>query len=246
MGWGLGAGPDRRRAAGLAQANPLLPLAVLRQARARATPSASANGPKACMRRCAAAPEIIVSHAHMDGERELRPSPLIAGAAPLDWTPARPAAAEPAAGVAGRPARPAAGAGRPWRRRSGRARHAGAQPLWAFVRHRLGGRAMAAYADVAAISVRGQFLHRALELAWGMLPDQDALHAPWPRRGWGPAGTGRGAGRRRDPDRLRPALKTLECERARRVLANGWTWRRGACRSPSRRSRRTSNGSAAR
>ena len=36
---------------------------------------------------------------------------------------------------------------------------------------------MAAYADVAAISVRGQFLHRALELAWGMLPDQDALHA---------------------------------------------------------------------
>ena len=129
----------------------------------------------AALCRCA---EIIVSHAHMDGERELRPSPLIAGAAPLDWTPARPAAAAPAAGVAGRPARPAAGAGRPWRRRSGRARHAGAQPLWAFVRHRLGGRAMAAYADVAAISVRGQFLHRALELAWGMLPDQDAA-PPW-------------------------------------------------------------------
>ena len=71
LGWGLGAGPDRRRAAGLAP-NPL-PLAVLRQARApRATPDANANGPKACMRRCAAAPEIIVSHAHMDGERNAR------------------------------------------------------------------------------------------------------------------------------------------------------------------------------
>ena len=77
--------------------NPLLPLAVLRQARApRATPERErewAEGMYAALCRCA--PEIIVSHAHMDGERELRPSPLIAGAAPLDWTPARPAAAEP-------------------------------------------------------------------------------------------------------------------------------------------------------
>ena len=45
---GVRAGPDRRRAAGLAQANPLLPLAVLRR-RARAPrPNANANGPKAC------------------------------------------------------------------------------------------------------------------------------------------------------------------------------------------------------
>ena len=78
---------------------------------------------------------------------------------------------------------------------------------------------MAAYADVAAISVRGQFLHRALELAWGMLPDQDALHAamaearvePCWSRPW-----------RRPPTRpltdYAPALKTLECERA--ALAN--------------------------
>ncbi|MFQ6722763.1 hypothetical protein OMF40_21435, partial [Bordetella pertussis] len=50
-------------------------------------------------------------------------------------------------------------------------------PLWAFVRHRLGGRAMAPYADAATVSVRGQFLHRALELVWRMLPDQEALHA---------------------------------------------------------------------
>ena len=159
--------------------NPLLPLAVLRQARARAPrPNANANGPKACMRRCAAARR---DHCQPCAHgRRARTAPVAADrgrrAAGLDARPAGGGRA-PAAGVAGRPARPAAGAGRPWRRRSGRARHAGAQPLWAFVRHRLGGRAMAAYADVAAISVRGQFLHRALELAWGMLPDQDALHA---------------------------------------------------------------------
>ena len=135
-----------------ASPNPLLPLAVLRQARApRATPNANANGPKAG--RAVRAEMIIVSHAHMDGERELRPSPLIAGAAPLDWTPA-PGGGEPLPQESLDEAPAAAGAGRPWRRRSGRARHAGAQPLWAFVRHRLGGRAMAAYADVAAISAR--------------------------------------------------------------------------------------------
>ncbi|MCH3719476.1 hypothetical protein LZB68_10385, partial [Campylobacter lari] len=49
-------------------------------------------------------------------------------------------------------------------------------PLWAFVRHRLGGRELAAYADAATVNVRGQFLHKALELVWGMLPDQEALH----------------------------------------------------------------------
>lgn len=114
----------------------------------------------------------------MDGERELRPSPLIAGAAPLDWTPARPAAAEPLPQESlddrqGPPLAPGGRGGGGLDVLDTQARN----PLWAFVRHRLGGRAMAAYADVAAISVRGQFLHRALELAWGMLPDQDALHA---------------------------------------------------------------------
>ncbi|MGH8817442.1 MAG: PD-(D/E)XK nuclease family protein, partial [Achromobacter pestifer] len=70
--------------------NPLLPLAVLRQAKApRATPERErewAEGMYAALCRCA--PDIIVSHAHMDGERELRPSPLIAATALTDWTPA--------------------------------------------------------------------------------------------------------------------------------------------------------------
>src|SRR3546814_16280799 len=46
-------------------------------------------------------------------------------------------------------------------------------PLWAFVRHRLGGRELAPYADSATVNVRGQFLHKALELVWGMMPEPD-------------------------------------------------------------------------
>lgn len=204
--------------------NPLLPLAVLRQARApRATPERErewAEGMYAALCRCA--PEIIVSHAHMDGERELRPSPLIAGAAPLDWTPARPAAAEPLPQESlddrqGPPLAPGGRGGGGLDVLDTQARN----PLWAFVRHRLGGRAMAAYADVAAISVRGQFLHRALELAWGMLPDQDALHAAMAEARVEPL-LEQAVAQAADETLTdyAPALKTLECERARRVLAN--------------------------
>ena len=113
----------------------------------------------------------------MDGERELRPSPLIAGAAPLDWTPARPAAAEPLPqeSLDDRQGPPLAPGGRGG---------GGLDVLDTQARNPCGPSCATASAaarwrpaDVAAISVRGQFLHRALELAWGMLPDQDALHA---------------------------------------------------------------------
>jgi len=204
--------------------NPLLPLAVLRQAKApRATPERErewAEGMYAALCRCA--PDIIVSHAHMDGERELRPSPLVASAAPTQWTPPE------AAAVAVLPQEslddgqgPPLAAGN----RGGggldvldtQARN----PLWAFVRHRLGGRELAPYADAATVNVRGQFLHKALELLWGMMPDQETLHELM------------AAGRlsalleqavaqaaEAELQDYSPALKALECQRAHAVLAS--------------------------
>src|SRR5690606_36478808 len=107
------------------------------------------------------------------GERELRPSPLVASAAPTQGTPPEAAAVAvlPQESLDDGQGPPLAAGNRVG---SGldvldtQARN----PLWAFVRHRLGGRELAPYADAATVNVRGQFLHKALELLWGMMPDQ--------------------------------------------------------------------------
>ncbi|KAG1438347.1 hypothetical protein G6F55_013960 [Rhizopus delemar] len=93
---------------------------------------------------CRCAPDIIVSHAHMDGERELRPSPLIAATELTDWAPA---AAELVAALPqeslddnqGPPLAPGNRGGGGLDVLDTQARN----PLWAFVRHRLGGRELA-------------------------------------------------------------------------------------------------------
>ena len=204
--------------------NPLLPLAVLRQAKApRATPERErewAEGMYAALCRCA--PAIIVSHAHMDGERELRPSPLIAAAALTDWAPAAAdlVAALPQESLDDNQGPPLA----PGNRGGGgldvldtQARN----PLWAFVRHRLGARELAPYADIATVNVRGQFLHKALELVWGMMPDQEALHEVL-ATGRLPALLEQAVAQAADVELkdYAPALKALECQRARTVLAS--------------------------
>jgi len=246
------------------QPNPLLPLMVLRQAGApRATPERErqwAESMYAALCRCA--PEVVVSHAHMDGERELRPSPLIAHVPLTNWQmPARVAPvllpqqllldnrgpglalaplSDGSASVAtshpvndGSDIRlPAAVGDEHAAAASGRA--AGAtggldvldtqarNPLWAFVRHRLGGRALADYADLASQNVRGQFLHRALELVWRMFSSQDDLHAA--------IAEGRlstlidhaiDEAAATELKTYPAALCELECERGRTVLA-GW------------------------
>lgn len=205
--------------------NPLLPLAALRQAGApRATPERERQWAQAMYAAlCCCAPQVIVSHARMDGERELRPSPLIAAAPLYAWTPPTPSAPamlsqESLDDGQGPPlARDNAGTG-------GldvldtQARN----PLWAFVRHRLGGRALEPYADAATVNVRGQFLHKALELVWQMLPDQDALHAAMAQqRLIGLLEQAIAEAADGELRAYRPALRELECERARRVLA-GW------------------------
>ncbi|MPT26849.1 MAG: hypothetical protein E2602_08010 [Achromobacter sp.] len=204
--------------------NPLLPLAVLRQAKApRATPERErewAEGIYAALCRCA--PQVIVSHAHMDGERELRPSPLIAAAPPTDWRPAPVAAVaalpqESLDDTRGPPLAAADRGGGGLDVLDTQARN----PLWAFVRHRLGGRELAPYADAATVNVRGQFLHKALERVWGMLPDQEALHETL-AAGRLPALLEQAVAQAADEElkEYAPALKALECARARAVLAS--------------------------
>ncbi|EHK68270.1 PD-(D/E)XK nuclease family protein [Achromobacter arsenitoxydans] len=204
--------------------NPLLPLAVLRQARApRATPERErewAEGMYAALCRCA--PQLIVSHAHMDGERELRPSPLIAALALSDWTPDQALAhrALPQESLDDSRGPPLAAGNR-----GGggldvldtQARN----PLWAFVRHRLGGRELAPYADAATVNVRGQFLHKALELAWGMMPDQETLHELL-ADGRLAALLAQAVAQAADEElkEYAPALRALECQRAQAVLAS--------------------------
>jgi len=192
--------------------NPLIPLVVLRQAGApRATPARERRWAQDMFEAlCRTSENVVVSHPLRDGERELRPSPLIAGfdasVASVESHADSTADSRPGhddAGVdatARTPSLPAASGafaqyprdallesliddqGPPLRAdvptRGGldvldtQARN----PLWAFVRHRLGGQMLRPYAEVASVNVRGQFLHRALEIAWKTLPGQDALH----------------------------------------------------------------------
>ncbi len=211
------------------QPNPLLPLTVLRQAGApRATPERERQWAEALYAAlCRCAPEVVVSHAHLDGERELRPSPLIADVPPMAWQAPAAAAAEvlpqqvlddergpPLAAPA--PDSPRAGATGGLDVLDTQARN----PLWAFVRHRLGARALADYADAANQNVRGQFLHRALELVWRMLPDQEHLHDAM-AQGRLPGLVEQAVQEAADEElRAYPrALRELECERARAVLA---------------------------
>lgn len=214
------------------QPNPLLPLGVLRQAGApRATPERErqwAESMYAALCRCA--PEVLVSHAHLDGERELRPSPLIAEVPLLDWQmPALPPTAllpqqvlnddrGPALGYvpANATARGSTGATGGLDVLDTQARN----PLWAFVRHRLGGRALADYADMAHQNVRGQFLHRALELVWRMFSSQDELHAAI-ADGRLPSLIAQAVDEAASTElKTYPvALRELECERGRTVLA---------------------------
>ncbi|MFU1982820.1 PD-(D/E)XK nuclease family protein [Bordetella hinzii] len=203
--------------------NPLLPLGVLRQAGApRATPERErewAENIYAALRACA--PELVVSCAEHDGERELRPSPLIADAPLLAAAPRRGDAApawplQSLVDESGPPLDPGGESTGGLDVLDTQARN----PQWAFVRHRLGARELAPYAQAAAQNVRGQFLHRALELAWRMLPDQEALHLAMSE--------GRLAALLREAvqqaadealSAYAPALRGLECARAETVLA---------------------------
>ncbi len=157
--------------------NPLIPMATLRRANApRATPDRELSWAQSLFTSLMGiADDIIVSHALRDGETERRPSPCIMAIEAVDEAPvARPpleARREYLLDDRGPPL-PA-----------GATTHGGLgvidtqarNPLWAFVKYRLGAKRMSDYAELADQNARGIFLHRCMEHVWTALDGQEAL-----------------------------------------------------------------------
>ncbi len=157
--------------------NPFIPLAAQRQARApRATPERELHWARTLYESLlGSAPQVWLSHAEYEGERELRPSPCMASLEAVQQTPepqaSRPCVLEYIRDEQGPPLR------------EGEITRGGIavidtqarNPLWAFAKYRLGASELAAYAELADQNARGLLLHKAIELVWRMLPDQQAL-----------------------------------------------------------------------
>lgn len=159
------------------QPNPLIPLAALRRVNApRATPERELQWAQSIYNSLLmSAPRIWLSHPVQEGERELRPSPCIAE------VPAQAVEPRPESWPAWSMEQVVDDQGPPLDmqdRVKGGIALIDAQarnPLWAFTKFRLGAGALSDYATLMDQSVRGQFLHRAMELFWMMVPDQHSL-----------------------------------------------------------------------
>jgi probable DNA repair protein len=159
------------------QPNPLVPLPVLRKAGApRATPERElAWATHIFQSLTASASQVWLCHPALDGEREMQPSPLLRALPREDFLLA-PSLHEAAAlqylvDVKG----PALAPGRKTTGGIGVIDTQARNPLWAFVKYRLGATALPGYAGVFDQNARGLFLHRAAELVWHMLESQQAL-----------------------------------------------------------------------
>ena len=160
--------------------NPLLPVAVLRHAEApRATPERELQWAGMLFDDlCRLAPQVCFSHALHAGESELRPSPFIASigavelAAGPTWHDA-PVALDTLPDEQGPPLTADEKISGGIALLDTQARN----PLWAFVKYRLGASQLPDYAGSASQNARGLFMHRALELVWLQLRDHHALNA---------------------------------------------------------------------
>ena len=159
--------------------NPFIPLAALRLAQApRATPERELHWAKdmyAALLECA--PDVLLSHADHEGERELRPSPCIADLPLSPFDLPRPPAVKPATEALIDEQGPPLAHGSATRGGIGVIDSQARNPLWAFVKYRLGASQLAPYAKVSDQNARGLLLHRAIELIWRMVPDQESLRA---------------------------------------------------------------------
>ncbi len=131
----------------------------------------------------AAAPEVSFSFARADGNRVLRPSPLIAGLS-LGEAPARPVATL-ARQLAAAPGSaldriddaqaPPVGAGEKVSGGSWLLRAQAICPAWAYYQFRLGGKAMDEPVEGLDPAARGTLVHAALEAFWTAVPSSTAL-----------------------------------------------------------------------
>ena len=169
------------------RANPLLPAEALRAAGA---PHASAAieldfAERVHRRLLRAAPEITFSWARADGNRLLRPSPLIAGITPAGTAPhpvvtlaEQLAADAPAACLLVDDAQaPPVAAGEKVAGGSWLLRAQAICPAWAYYQYRLGGAALEAAVEGLDPAARGTLVHAALEALWTTLASSAVLAA---------------------------------------------------------------------
>jgi len=201
--------------------NPLVPLAVLRRAQApRATPEREFEWARTMYDAfVASAPQVWLSCPRQEGERELRPSPFLEpfqdGDFEFERRKARAYRLEQWRDDRGPELRP------------GQASTGGIgvidtqarNPLWAFVKYRLGARALEGYPGVYDQNARGMFLHKAVELVWRMLKSQEDLHAAF-TEGRLDALIEQAVGQARDAylKHYSPALADMEARRGADVL----------------------------
>ncbi|HEU0231392.1 MAG TPA: PD-(D/E)XK nuclease family protein [Burkholderiaceae bacterium] len=171
--------------------NPLIPLGALRRAQApRATPDRELEWARTMVASfLASAPEVWFSHARRDGERDLRASPFFEASPthPEGAPIASPSAKLVVTQVARRPVRgcvldrlvddngPALVPGDKTRGGIGVIDTQARNPLWAFVKYRLGASDLPGYASLHDRNARGIFLHKAIELVWRLLDNQEGL-----------------------------------------------------------------------
>ncbi|MEO6986403.1 MAG: PD-(D/E)XK nuclease family protein [Paralcaligenes sp.] len=159
--------------------NPFIAPAALRRANApRATAERElqwAHDMYAAL--CCCAPQVWVSHAQFEGERLLRPSPFIANLVAQECAPqlaqCAPAMLESLLDEHG----PALEVGGVTKGGIGVIDTQARNPMWAFVKYRLGASQLEGYAQAADQNARGIFLHRAVEIVWSMVGDQSRLHS---------------------------------------------------------------------
>jgi probable DNA repair protein len=208
-----------------ARPNPFIPLSALRQAGApRATPEREREWAEQMFSHlCILAPEVVVSSAMHEGERGLRPSALIQGIALAQQSLAQPdsfptpSELESIEDNQAPPLGPADEIGGGVALLETQARN----PQWAFVRYRLGARALPAYSTMPSTIARGEFLHDAIEVVWRELRTQEALKASCANdeinalimRGVNLAADSRLRA-------MRPALRALEVKRACAIISS--------------------------
>jgi len=155
----------------VARPNPLLPAAAQRSAETPGSCAAvQARFAAAIHRRLlAAAPEVVFSWSEREGDRPLRPSPLLAD------LPAQGMAAPPAApeGIGGTTLErradaqgPALGADESLKGGASLLKAQAVCPAWAFYEYRLGARALECADDGLDSRERGNLVHAALEAFW--------------------------------------------------------------------------------
>lgn len=166
--------------------NPFLPLAVQRGA---GLPHASAAGTLALARRITeqwrfAADEVVFSHPAREGDRELRPSPLIAAVAVADAAIAQYPEFRDAIHAAGADeplsqdmAAPALAGGAVPGGGTALIKDQAACPFRAFARHRLHAAAPETPHTGLDAAERGTLVHRVLARVWAQLGSSDALAA---------------------------------------------------------------------